>query len=246
MTRHSLGLERRDRVNGSFGGGFTEGSIVLIEGVDGAGKSILSQRFAYGMASEGASVSLVSTELTVKSFLAQMHSLSYNVSDLLLREQLLYLHADIDTHVEEAGEIRGRRELLSRLCSPNVIWKGDVAVIDGFDAFLRNDPTFGSVTEAADEDHLMQKVVSFFREQTARGKTIIVAVNHEVVTERALRPLRDAADVFFQIELKVVGPNIRRQVVVRRFSEMDLPVDDAIGFAVQQGRGIVIESRTVA
>jgi flagellar protein FlaH len=35
-------------------------------------------------------------------------------------------------------------------------------------------------------------------------------------------------------------------MVVRRFAGMASPVDDTIGFSVEQGRGITIESRTIA
>jgi flagellar protein FlaH len=66
------------------------------------------------------------------------------------------------------------------------------------------------------------------------------------VTDRALRPLRDAAGVYIELQTTVVGQEIRKQGLVRRFAGMRRPVDDTISFSVQQGRGIVVESRTVA
>jgi len=61
-----------------------------------------------------------------------------------------------------------------------------------------------------------------------------------------LRPLRESADLYFKISTEQVGSEIRHSMAVKRFLEMKQPVDDTIGFAVQQGRGITIESRTVA
>ncbi len=239
-THYSLGLETRDRVNQAFGGGLPAGHVVLIEGADGGGKSALVQRFAYGMASEGTHTTYVSTELSSAGFIDQMHSLSYDVVDLLLTERLLFLQADVDT----SGETP--RELLSRLCRPGVLWRADVVIVDGLDALLRNDPTFGEATDAEEEDHVIQSFVSFLRTATNAGKTVVLTVNPEPVTERALRPLRDAAGVLLQLESSAVGNEIRRKALVRRFVEMANPVDDTIGFSVQQGRGITIESRTVA
>ena len=40
---------RRDELERSIGGGLPTSSLVLIEGPDGAGKSIVSQRFCYGI-----------------------------------------------------------------------------------------------------------------------------------------------------------------------------------------------------
>lgn len=239
--RYSLGLTERDRLNHAFGGGLPAGSIVYLEGTDGAGKSVFAQRFAYGFASEGTTTSYVSTELTASSFVDQMHSLSYDVVDHLLFDRLLFLHADVDT----TGEADPRR-LLDRLERPGSLWQAEVVVVDGLDAILRNDPTYERAREQGEEDRVVQSFVSYLRSVTATGRTVVVTLNPDPVSERAVRPLRDAARVFLQLESQTVGQEIRRKAVVRRFGEMAAPVDDAIGYSVQQGRGITVESRTIA
>lgn len=238
---YSLGLEDTDRVNHAIGGGVPAGSLVLVEGVDGAGKSVWTQRMAYGMAGEGTYVAYISTELAAADFMQQMHSLSYDVVDLLLSGQLLFLHADTDTH--RGGD---DRELLSGFTEPSTLWQGDVVIVDAFSAFLRNDPRFDAITEAGEEDHEMETVLSFLQAMTSRGKTVILTADPAAVTERALRPIRSVADVYLQIETEAVGQEIRRSVRVRRFANMKQPVDDGIAFNVQQGRGLTIVNRTIA
>ncbi|QSX00282.1 ATPase domain-containing protein [Haloterrigena alkaliphila] len=238
---HSIGLTGRDRVNTAIGGGFPEGSVVLIEGEDGAGKSALSQRFSYGMASEGAYVTYISTELESWEFVQQMASLSYDVVDLLLDEQLLFLHANVDTHDE--GK---KRQLLSRFASAETLWKADVVFVDTLSGLLRNDPNYEAVIADGNEDHVIQRLVTFLRHVTMQDKTVVMTVDPTSVADDALRPLRNVADVYFQIETNTVGQEIRRKILVRRFQNMKTPVDDSIGFSVQQGRGISIVSRTVA
>ncbi|MCU4743792.1 AAA family ATPase [Halobacteria archaeon AArc-m2/3/4] len=241
VDHYSIGLEDSDRVNNAIGGGLPEGSIVLVEGEDGAGKSVLSQRFAYGMADEDHYVTYISTELESWEFVQQMHSLSYDVVDHLLGEQLLFLHANVDTHKGGA-----ERQLLARLADAETLWRADVVYIDTLSALLRNDPNFEAVLEEGDEDHVIQRLVTFLRQMTLKDKTIVMTVDPTSVADDALRPLRNVADVYFQIETSTVGQEIRRNVRVRRFQNMQSPVDDSIGFNVQQGRGVSIVSRTVA
>jgi flagellar protein FlaH len=244
--RYSLGLGERDRVDQAFGGGFPAGSLVLVEGGHGAGKSVLAQRFSYGMATEGTCVSYLSTEETAGSFLDQMDSMAYDVVDFLLSERLLFLRADLDTHADDGGRAVGTRELLSRLVAARRLWRADVTVLDGFHALVRNDPRYDASAAADDEDHLLEAFVAFLGTVTATDRTVVLTVNPDAVGERALQPLRDAADVSLAVEANTVGSSVRRSVRVRRFAGMRDPVDDSIGFTVQQGRGVVIESRTVA
>ncbi|WP_247731195.1 ATPase domain-containing protein [Halovivax limisalsi] len=242
MTEYyPLGLTERDRVESAFGGGIPDGSIVLIEGEDGAGKSALSQRFSYGMAEEDVYVTFISTELASWEFVQQMHSLSYDVVEHLLGEQLLFLHADVDTHDEGP-----QRELLTRFTEAKTLWLADVIYVDSLSALLRNDPRYESVEGTGNEDHVLQRLVSFLKGVTERDKTVVFTVDPTSVSDDALRPLRNVADVYFQLETKEAGQEIRRSVRVRRYQHMKDPVDDSIGYTVQQGRGLSIVSRTVA
>ena len=242
-----LGMEDHDRLNKELGGGIPRGSIVLMEGDYGAGKSAISQRFSYGFTQEGASVTFLSTELTVTGFIDQMHSLSYDITKPLLREELLFLHADFDS----AGALRGneeaeRKQLLKRLMEAETMWEPEVVIIDTFDAILRNDPTFESLVRQNDERQAALEIISFFRDMISDGKIIVLTVDPSTVDEEAIGPFRSIADVFIEIQMVEVGNDIRRQLQVKRFAGMGEQVGDTIGFSVRSGTGIVIESRSVA
>lgn len=234
-----LGLGDRDRVESSFGGGIPHGSIVLFEGASGSGKSVFAQRFAYGMSDEGIHTAYISPDMMTKDFIGQMKSMNYDVVPQLLDGRLVFLPVDVDTYEED-------RALLDRFTEPSIAWEGDVTIADSLDMILRNDPLFDRMHERGDEDHLMQHVVTHLNEVTTGSKSVILTVNPELLTDRTLQPLRDAADVYLQLEANQIGQEIRKNVIVKRFNAMQAPVDDTIGFQVQQGRGIVIESRTVA
>ncbi|MHB9287172.1 ATPase domain-containing protein [Halobacteriales archaeon Cl-PHB] len=245
---YSIGLKERDRLDKELGGGIPPGSIVLMEGDYGAGKSAISQRFAYGLCEEGNTVTMLSTELTVGSFLEQMNSLDYDMVDHMLDENVLFLHADIGdsgtfTGSDEEGE---RKQLLKRLMEAEVMWESDVIIIDTFDAILRNDPKFEALVRQNEERQAALEIISFFREIISRGKVIVLTVDPSTLDEEAIGPFRSIADVFLELEMVEVGNDVRRQISVLRFAGMGEQVGDSIGYSVRSGTGIVIESRSVA
>ncbi|MEF8825790.1 MAG: ATPase domain-containing protein [Halapricum sp.] len=243
----SLGLDERDRLNKELGGGIPPGSIVLIEGDYGAGKSAMSQRFTYGLCEEGHRVTMLSTELTVGSFLDQMHSLNYDMVEHMLDENVLFLHADIgDSNTFSDEEDSDRKDLLKRLMDANVMWDADVIVVDTFDAILRNDPKFEALVRKNEERQAALEIISFFREIIAQGKVIVLTVDPSTLDEDAIGPFRSIADVFLELEMIEVGNDVRRQIAVKRFAGMGEQVGDSIGYSVRSGTGIVIESRSVA
>ncbi|MDY6818326.1 MAG: ATPase domain-containing protein [Halobacteriales archaeon] len=245
----SLGLEDHDRLNEELGGGIPGGSIVLMEGDYGAGKSVMSQRFSYGLCQTGETVTLLSTELTVSGFIDQMHSLSYDIVRPMLDEKILFLHADIDSgnnFTDNDDSDESRKELLRRLMEAETMWESDVVIIDTFDAILRNDPKFEALVRENEERQAALEIISFFRDLISRGKIIVLTVDPSTLHEDAIGPFRAIADVFLELEMIEVGNEVRRQISVKRFAGMGEQVGDTIGFSVRSGTGIVIESRSVA
>ncbi len=243
----TLGLDDHDRLNAELGGGVPKGSIMLLEGDYGAGKSAMSQRLAYGFCETGTAVTYLSTELTIGGFIDQMHSLSYNVEDHLLDERLLFLHADLDSGSSlTGGGDEDRKDLLKRLMEADVMWEADVIIIDTFDAVLRNDPKFEALVRQNDERQAALEIISFFRNIISQGKVIVLTVDPSTLDEEAIGPFRSIADAYLKLEMIEVGNDIRRQISVKRFAGMGEQVGDTIGYSVRSGAGIVIESRSVA
>lgn len=247
---YDLGLEDRDRVNPSFGGGLPAGSITLFEGGHGAGKSVITQRLAYGLCETGTQVTYVSAEDTAQGFVGQMNSLNYPVVDHLLNERMLFLHADVDTRdtFGDGGDPAetDQRQLLKRLMRASVMWRSDVVIVDGFDEILLHDPHYERIQGEGDQDDIMQNLISFFRRVSADGTSIVLTANPNSLSERALRPIRNVSDVFVELTMEQVGAEVRRKMVVKKFGGMDAQVDDNIGYAVQSNRGLTIVTRTVA
>jgi len=247
---YDLGLEDRDRVNPSFGGGLPAGSIALLEGGHGAGKSVITQRMAYGLCETGTQVTYVSAEHTAQGFVGQMNSLNYPVVDHLLNERMLFLHADVDTRDtfgdDDESAADTQRQLLKRLMRASVMWRSEVVIVDGFDEILLHDPHYERIKSQGDQDDIMQNLISFFRRVSADGTGIVLTANPNSLNGRALRPIRNVSDVFVELTMEQVGAEVRRKMVVKKFGGMDTQVDDNIGYAVQSNRGLTIVTRTVA
>lgn len=241
---YSLGLEKRDQINQELGGGIPTGSIVVIEGEYGAGKSAITQRFTYGFCETGQTVTYVSNEIELSDFVTQMHSLSYDVVEHILDQNLVFLHAEL-----ESGSFSGdgeRKELLTRLMDADEMWNSDIIVIDTFCSILRNDPQFEALIRNNDERQAALEIISFFRDIVSSNRNIILTVDPTNVDQEVIGPFRAIADVYIILEMIEVGNDVRRQMSVKRFAGMGSQVGDTVGYSVRSDTGIVIESRSVA
>lgn len=241
---YSLGLDNRDRVNEELGGGIPTGSIVVIEGEYGAGKSAMSQRFTYGFCETGETVTYLSNELQLRDFITQMHSLSYDVVEHILDQNLVFLHAELESGTfSKEGE---RKELLTRLMDAEEMWQNDIIIIDTFCSILRNDPQFEALIRNNDERQAALEIISFFRDIVSADKNIILTIDPSNVDPEVIGPFRAIADVYIILEMIEVGNDVRRQMSIKRFAGMGSQVGDTVGYSVRSDTGIVIESRSVA
>lgn len=237
---YSLGLHRHDQVNRALGGGLPRGSLVLLTGETGAGKSAFAGRFAHGLCSESHPVTLLSTDRPVRRFLSQMRALGYEVGRHLARSTLLYLHGDV-------GGVEGEpaRELLARLTASERMWAADVVLLDSFDEVLRYDAGFDRLQSATDRRQAARRVVSFLSSITDNGRTVVVTLDPTGLPEPVVDPFRRLADCVLELVRQPTDRTADRWIDVRRFAGTTAPVDDRIQFRIRPGAGIVIDDRTV-
>jgi flagellar protein FlaH len=239
---YSLGLHRRDDVNRAFGGGLPRGSLILLEGGYGSGKSVFSGRFAYGLCEESHAVTLLSTERPVQRFCSQMRALSYPVEEALGTRDLLYLYGDV-AGLDREGE--QAPELLPRLTGSTRMWEADVILLDSFGEVLRFDREFDRLTRENDRRRAARRVVAFLSSITANGRTVVLTVDPVGLPESVMEPFRMLSDGVLELSRTPGGSSARRSVEVRRFAGATGPVRDRIDFSVRPGAGIVIDNRTV-
>lgn len=232
---YPLGLEERDSLNRKIGGGLPIGSIVLVEGEDGAGKSAFSQRFAYGLCETGKNICYLTHELDLMGFLEQMASLGYNMDEHILSNRFAFIGVSLDTE----------DKYVEKLMNAKRMWNGEITILDGFNQLLRNDVEFKKLVKQNGEKDLSTKIVSSLKSRTRSEKTVILTIDPTDLNEEALSPFRSVADVYLKLNAVKVGGELQKTMDVKRFSGMGKQVGDSIGYSVRAGAGIVVESRGV-
>lgn len=249
MSGHLDFKTDRDELSERLGGGLPRGSLIVIEAPYGAGKSIVTQRMMYGLLQNGHSIGVVSTELTSLGFIQQMQSLQYSVEQAMLDNRLLFLPV-----YPLVSRRRVPTDLLARLRSADALYEKEVIVIDTFSKLLSDQLR---VFREAGESHsnlsaesalLMEAEETLYhiKRLAAIGKTLIVTIEPQRMSEDLLMLFRDASDVHLSLDFTLVGNTAARRIVVNRFSRAANRFGDVIGYRVEPGVGLVIEIKSVA
>lgn len=228
----------RDELCERFGGGIPRGSLVVLEGEYGAGKSIVVQRLAYGLVKSGTSVCLVSSELTTAGFIDQMRSLDYDLDREFLEERFVFL----SVHPMFAPRAPVP-DVLRRILEARRMYEKDVIIFDCFSKFLADHlRTHGRSGRAISA---MEAVLHLFKRLTSMGKTVVLTFETGQVEPEVATIFKETADMLLSLRFDLVGNTASRRIVVHRISRAKGRFGDIIGFRVEPGVGIVIEIKSV-
>ncbi len=229
---YSFELER-DELGRRLGGGIAEGSITLIEGGDGSGKSILAQRMAYGLLVNKVSVTYISTELSLPEFMKQMSSLRYNVLPYLLNGQFRFYAVFPST----AHRLKKKQDLIERLIKADILFSTDVTIIDSL-TMLQPD---NGVSEKTAFDFMTK-----LKKLVVKGKSIVLTVDPDSTDPKLLEPLREVADNYLIMKAEAGAEDIKNVIFVQRWKRTEREVSKIIKFRVEPKFGIVIDISSFA
>ena len=222
----------RDELHGKLGGGFPEGSLIILEGEDGSGKSALTQRFAYGFLLNGHTVTILSTELTVRDFINQMYSLNYPIANFLLRNRLVFVPV-----YPLIGRVRNRNDFLGRLMVSQKLFSTDIVIIDTMTALVK--ASLNAETRAI-------QLLGFFKKLMAMDKTIILTFERGAIDETILMSFRSTAQIYIETKINRVGGIVNRIAFVRRYSNAQSRIENTIAFRVESGTGLILEIMAIS
>jgi flagellar protein FlaH len=217
-----------DELGKRLGGGIPKGSIVLIEGEEGSGRSVLSQRFCFGLLTNGAQVTFVNTEQTMKQFIDQMYSLSYRIDRHLIAGQLQFFPV-----YPLLGSQAVRRGFMDKLMGSPVLYDKEVLIVDSLSSLIGDELSGANCL----------KLMGFLKKQARLDKTIILTVEKGLP---ALEPLRLGSDIYLSLNTKHSGGGLLKTVEVKRFLRARGNVDDVLSYRVEPRSGLVIEITEVA
>jgi len=218
---------RRDELERNLGGGLPVDSLVLIEGEDGTGKSILAQRLVYSLLKSKHKVTYISTEMNTKGFIDQMASLEYDVKFHIVDNSILFIPM-----FPFLGKTKLRKDFMKRLFDSPRLFENEIIVIDTL-SFLM----IGSEV-SHEENYLM---IDFLKKVNSMNKTIIFCVDPDQINKTFLTLLRSISDVYLSLEMKMFAGNLIRAINVKRFKRCQGMVATPIPYKVEPGKGLAIE-----
>jgi flagellar protein FlaH len=211
-----------EELNSRLGGGIPAGSLVLIEGTSGAGKSVLAQQMIWGALQENFLVTLFTSENSVKSLVTQMESIDLDILDFLL----LGKFKAHPMKLARLGEQAPYRLIQVIKCLEG----RDIVVVDSFTAAIAN-----SSTDV--------QTLNFFEEAKrlcAKGMTFIITLHSDAVEQDLISPIRSMCDAHLQLRTEQDGQRLVKTLQVSKVRGAGGVTGAIVGFEVEPGWGMRI------
>jgi flagellar protein FlaH len=235
MVATSIILERKGEKDGfaqRFGKEIPDGTLVFMEGKEGAGKSIFCQRFCVSFLKNGSTCSYVSTQYTIKSFLRQTASVGYDIRKYLMSGKLLFISTEV-----MLAETKPKTTFLEGLTTCKRLFDPDVIIIDSLSTLL---------LESLTENNLVE-LTNFFNRLKGSGKIIIITGNPNEWSERIHNAFRMICDIHYKITRESMpGVGIVHNIYLEKFNGARHKYEPLTTFSVRPGVGLTIETSGVA
>jgi flagellar protein FlaH len=225
-----LDLEQ-DGLHVQLSRGIPRGSLNLIEGENGSGKSALVQRLAYSFLQHNYTVTYISSELTTKGFIDQMNSLGYPLLEYILARRMLFIPV-----YPLIGKILPREDFAKKLLGERALYDNEIIIIDTFSSLVREDI----------DPRSAHGVISFFKKLCGKSKSFIITIDPTEMKDDVRAPFRAASDVYLTLKTRLTGGNIEHTINVNRFIGAKGHIGDTIGFRLEAGVGFIVDITTIA
>jgi len=202
-----------------MGGGVPAGSLTLIEGDSGAGKSVLSQQMMHGSLAVGYHLSIFTSENTVRSLIRQMQSLNMEVTDHVLLGRLRI-------YPIEAARLGTK--------APPTLMKAMQS--ERGRALIVVDSLTSSIPQSSDTE-----VLSFFegcKRLCGGGTTVLIVVHSHGVSRDLLIRIRSLCDAHLQLRTEEVGTRLLKTLEVTKVKGAEQTTGNIVSFEVEPGWGM--------
>ncbi len=205
-----------------LGGGLPVGSLVLIEGSSGSGKSVLSQQLLFGSLNQGMRVSLFTTENGVKSLISQMGSIDLDIFEYLLLGKLRAFPIELSKLGDNAPVtlVQAMKREYER--GQNIV------VVDSFTSAILN----------AQSD---KPILTFFEEckrLCVQGATIILTLHAQAISDDLSGPIRSICDANLNLKSMQDGQRLVKTLEVAKIRGAASATGAIVGFEVEPGWGM--------
>jgi len=220
-------------------GGIINGSLVIIEGESGAGKSVLSQYLTYGTLGSGSgAIAYYTTDKNIRGLMGKMGSLSLPVAEFFLMDWLRFYPLHFRYGREDAREALW--ELTDHIAKLPERYK--LVVIDSVSPFMNNTRP--------------ETPLDFFfacKELCGQNRTIVMTANPHAFVKGVLSRAYSLCDYylkvrseFFRVNAEQVSQRSIRILDVPKVHGRDRPNRKGIKFEIESKAGIRIVPFDVA
>jgi flagellar protein FlaH len=206
--------------------GLPLGSLTLIEGENDTGKSVLTQQIMWGAMKQGLNVDLYSTEMTAKSFLSQMESMSLDVSDYFAWGYMRLFHLHMVGFKWSKEEMDG---ILQRIIDHIRTSKAQVAIIDSLTMF----------TEYTRQETILTFLTNC-KNLVDHGKTILITLHTYAFQEETLIRIRSICDAHLMMKKALIGDKYVMVMEVVKVRGARKTTGNLVSFEVHPGYGMKI------
>ena len=235
MGVKSIVLERKGEKDGfaqRFGQEIPDGTLVFLEGKEGTGKSIFCQRFCFSFLKNGYTVSYVSTQYTIKSFLRQTASVSYDIRKYLMAGKLFFISTEVTL-----AETKPKSTFLEALTTCKRLFDPDIIFIDSLSTLL---------LESLNENNLVD-LTNFLNRLKGSGKIIIFTGNENEWAPSIHHAFRMICDIHYKITRESMpGIGVVHNIYLEKFNGACHKYEPLTTFSVRPGVGLTIETSGVA
>jgi flagellar protein FlaH len=221
-------------LDNAFGGGIPIPSLVLIEGDNDSGKTVISQQFLYGALCAGLDATVLTTENTTRSYLSQTKLLHLDMDRAFMQGRLKI----IPIHVKNVIWTEYRlRKLLATLTSYIRRNQSKLFLIDSLtymfaEAGLDDILTFFSCLKKLTEPNVPE---------VARAKTVIGTLHtrfHGEESEQILVRIIAMCDAHIRLSKEVGGGQIGRRIEVAKLKGSQLMTSKINAFEIHPAFGV--------
>ena len=208
-----------------MGGGIPLGSLTLVEGQSGGGKSVLVQQLTWGGLKDGLRVLFYTTENTTRSLLKQMDDLGLNIEDYFLLGRL-----NIFAVPQAFSEDQSRQ--VFQVLRQHIAQQADdfdVVIVDSLTTFVSNVPD--------------KETLTFFtlcKEFCDQEKTLIFTMHSYAFNETMFIRLRSICDAHLRLKVEEVGDRLIKTLEVAKIRGAEKSTGNVISFDVEPNLGMRI------
>ncbi|HTY14550.1 MAG TPA: ATPase domain-containing protein [Methanoregulaceae archaeon] len=201
-------------------------SLTLIEGENDTGKSVLTEQIMWGAMKQGLNVNLYSTEMTAKSFLSQMESMSLDVSEYFAWGYIKLFPLHMVGFKWSKTEMDG---ILERIIDHIRVSKAQVAIIDSLTMF----------TEYTTQETVLTFLTNC-KTLVDHGKTILITLHTYAFQEDTLIRIRSICDAHLMMKKTLLGDKYVMVMEVIKVRGARKTTGNLVSFEVHPGYGMKI------